>query len=97
MGLACFVGGSGLVIAPYIIQLALSVPGFGRALPLYLFAVMTLVVSFLTVLLPETTKEYLPETLQISQKRKECANSTGQRTTSGSGDTPAVEELVSYI
>lgn len=94
LGLAIFVGGTGYMIAPYIIQLALRVPGFGRALPLFLFAGLSLVASFLTFLLPETTKEYLPETLQINIKRKEVVDEINQ---SKKSDIQSVNELNVYM
>ncbi|XP_021380016.1 organic cation transporter protein-like [Mizuhopecten yessoensis] len=88
LGLGCMFGDVGYIIAPYILQQALLVPGYGRILPLFLFAVLALGVSFLTLLLPETTMESLPETMQIHQERLQSYKS--DRTICG--DTLVVEE-----
>ncbi|XP_033740880.1 organic cation transporter protein-like isoform X3 [Pecten maximus] len=70
MGLGCACSNIGYIMTPYIVQLTSSVPVLGKALPLLLFGGLALVASFLTVLLPETTNEHLPETLQSDHRQK---------------------------
>ncbi|OWF37562.1 Organic cation transporter protein [Mizuhopecten yessoensis] len=90
LGLGCMFGDLGYIFAPYVLQLTRRVPGYGRVLPLFLFAVLALGVSFLTLLLPETTMESLPETMQIHPEKFESPKDSSQRRISG--DKLTVEE-----
>ncbi|XP_060077972.1 organic cation transporter protein-like [Ylistrum balloti] len=76
MGLGCAFSNVGYIIMPYIVQMTSSVPAMGESLPLLLFGGLAIMASFLTVLLPETTNEHLPEILQTHKKRKRSRDTT---------------------
>ncbi|OWF48253.1 hypothetical protein KP79_PYT07366 [Mizuhopecten yessoensis] len=63
------------IVCIYAVQTS-NVPVLGKALPLLLFGGLALAASFLTLLLPETTNERLPETLPTRSKPERIAMKT---------------------
>lgn len=64
LGIANFCARTGGIIAPYIPDLTQVVSGdVGRILPMSIFGIFAILAGFLSLLLPETNKQRLPETL----------------------------------
>ncbi|XP_069133982.1 organic cation transporter protein-like isoform X2 [Argopecten irradians] len=69
MGLGCACSNIGYILTPYIVQVTSSVSTLEKALPLLLVGGLSLAASFMTLLLPETANENLPETLQRNRRK----------------------------
>ncbi|XP_014785828.1 organic cation transporter protein [Octopus bimaculoides] len=68
-GLCSCLGRLGGMSAPYITLLSNYIPTeFGKSLPLILFGVAALVAGFLSLALPETLGENLPDTIEDGEK-----------------------------
>ncbi|CAH0403094.1 unnamed protein product [Chilo suppressalis] len=60
MGAASFISGLGLLASPYIAYLAI----YGRALPFIVMGILSVVAGVLSLFLPETLNQTLPQTLE---------------------------------
>ncbi|XP_069100986.1 organic cation transporter protein-like [Argopecten irradians] len=64
MGIITSMGNLGYMTVPAVTRLAALVPGrVGRAIPLFVLGSLCLIAALTTLILPETQKVYLPETL----------------------------------
>ncbi|XP_052711912.1 organic cation transporter protein-like [Crassostrea angulata] len=69
LGIANFCARTGGMIAPYIPDVSQIVSGdFGRVLPMCIFGGLAIFAGFLSLLLPETNKQDLPETLEDAER-----------------------------
>ncbi|XP_033740111.1 organic cation transporter protein-like [Pecten maximus] len=69
MGISLACGNIGYIVAPFIAKLATnSVGTISQAVPLIVFGTFSLLAALLTLMLPETNKENLPETVGHAEK-----------------------------
>ncbi|XP_060070290.1 organic cation transporter protein-like [Ylistrum balloti] len=75
MGLSLACGNIGYIVAPFIAQLATNATSaISQAAPLIVFGTFSLAASLLTLLLPETNKEQLPETVHYIENAPKHLN-----------------------
>ncbi|CAI9729433.1 organic cation transporter protein-like isoform X1 [Octopus vulgaris] len=80
LGLSSSVGRVGSMLAPYIMLSGNHIPSkFGPSLPFIMFGVVSVIAGFLSLLLPETRGQNLPETI----KDGELMGRTGTNNTKG--------------